>query len=112
MDLEWIRKVRLVLPGATESVQWGNDLVFKVHGKIFAVASLEPSGSALTLKCTIEEFADLSERPDCTPARYLPRGQWITLQTFDALVARETQRLLSQSYDLVVSKLPRKARPA
>lgn len=112
MDLEWIRKVCLVLPGATESVQWGNDLVFKVHGKIFAVAALEPSGSALTFKCTPGDFDDLSERPGCAPARYVTRGRWITLQTFDALPAREIQRLLSQSYDLVVSKLPRKARPA
>ena len=54
MDLEWIRKLCLALPGAAENIQWGNDLVFKVHGKIFATASLEPTGSALTFKCTPE----------------------------------------------------------
>ena len=111
MDLEWIRKLCLALPGAAENIQWGNDLVFKVHGKIFATASLEPTGSALTFKCTPEEFDELIERPGCAPARYVGRAKWITLQTLDALPARETQRLLRQSYDLVVSKLPRKSRP-
>jgi predicted DNA-binding protein (MmcQ/YjbR family) len=112
MDLEWIRNLCLALPGATENVQWGNHLVFKANGKIFAVASLEPHGGALTFKCTPEEFADLSERPDCAPARYVGHARWITLQSLDALPARETQRLLRQSYDLIVRKMPRKARPA
>ena len=112
MDLDWIRKVCLVLPAATESVQWGNALVLKVGGKIFAVASLEPVESALTFKCTPEEFAELCERPGCSPARYLTRGEWISLQTLDALPARDVVRLLRKSYDLVVSKLPRKDRPA
>ena len=112
MDLDWIRRVCLALPGVTESVQWGNDLVFKVGGKIFAVGSLEPGEGALTFKCTPVDYADLSERPGCAPARYVTRGAWITLQTFDALPAKETLRLIRQSYDLVVSKLPRKSRPA
>jgi len=112
MDLEWIRRVCLALPAASESVQWGNDLVFKVGGKIFAVGSLEPGESALTIKCTPDDFADLIERPGCSPARYLKRGEWITLQTFDALPAKEILRLVRQSYDIIVSKLPRKSRPA
>jgi len=112
MDLEWIRQVCLALPGSTEKIQWGNDLVFKTHGKIFAVAALEPGASALTFKCTPQEFSDLCERPDCTPARYITRGQWITLQTLDALPARDIERLLRQSYELILSKVPRKARSA
>jgi predicted DNA-binding protein (MmcQ/YjbR family) len=112
MDLEWIRKLCLALPGATENIQWGNDLVFKANGKIFATASLEPNGSALTFKCTPDEFTELIERPGCAPARYVGRAKWITLQTLDALPARETRRLLLQSYDLIVSKMPRKNRPA
>jgi len=76
------------------------------------VASLEPSGNALTFKCTPEEFADLSERPGCIPARYVGHAKWITLQTFDALPGRETQRLLHQSYDLVTKKQRRKTRAA
>lgn len=112
MDLEWIRRNCLAFPGATDHIQWGNDLVFKAHGKIFAVASLEPGSRALTFKCTPEEFADLSERPGCVPARYVGHAKWITLQTFDALPAPEIQRLIRQSYDLVTKKLSRRARAA
>ena len=36
MDVEWLRKICLSLPGTTEQVQWGNDLLFKVHGKMFS----------------------------------------------------------------------------
>lgn len=112
MDRDHVREVCLALPGATESVQWGSNLVFKVAGKIFAVMSLEPGTTALSFKCTPDEFAELSERPGCLPAPYLARAQWIALETLDALPAREVQRLLRLSYELVVAKLPKKAREA
>ncbi|MGO9239677.1 MAG: MmcQ/YjbR family DNA-binding protein [Bryobacteraceae bacterium] len=112
MDLEWIRRTCLALPGATDHIQWGNDLVFKAHGKIFAVAALEPDGRALTFKCTPEEFAGLRERPGFVPARYQARAKWITLESIDTLPLREVQRLLRQSYDLVTRKAHRKARAA
>jgi predicted DNA-binding protein (MmcQ/YjbR family) len=37
MDVEQIRKFCLSMPHATEKVQWGNDLVFKIGEKMFAV---------------------------------------------------------------------------
>jgi predicted DNA-binding protein (MmcQ/YjbR family) len=112
MDRDHVRKICLAQPGATEVVQWGNALVFKVADKIFAVMNLEPAPTALAFKCTSEEFAELSERPGCLPAPYLARAQWIALETLDALPAREVQRLLRLSYELVVAKLPKKAREA
>ncbi len=33
------------LPHATEQVQWEDNLVFKVGGKMFAVAALEPDAT-------------------------------------------------------------------
>ena len=38
MDVEWIRRVCIGLPHATEQVLWGADLVFKIGGKMFADA--------------------------------------------------------------------------
>src|SRR5688572_18872952 len=38
MNLETLRKHCLAFPGATEQIQWGADLVFKVGGKMFCVA--------------------------------------------------------------------------
>ena len=33
MNLERLRKLCLSLPGRTEHIQWGDDLVFKVGGR-------------------------------------------------------------------------------
>src|SRR5262249_32790026 len=42
MNIDWIRKYCLSLPHSTETVQWSDDLVFKIAGKMYAVAALEP----------------------------------------------------------------------
>lgn len=110
MDIERLRKLCLSYPGTTEQVQWGDALVFKVAGKMFAVASLEPGRTWLTLKADPQEFADLTERPGVIPAPYLARAKWIALESPDALPQPEVTALLRKSYDLVVEKLPRKAR--
>jgi predicted DNA-binding protein (MmcQ/YjbR family) len=41
MDIEALRRYCLSLPAATEGIQWGSDLLFRVGGKMFAVAALE-----------------------------------------------------------------------
>ena len=112
MDRDQVRNICLALPGTSETVQWGDALVFKVAAKMFAVMSLEPSGTVLSFKCGPEEFLELGEHPGCLPAPYLARAQWIAMETLDALPAREVRRLLRQSYDLVVAKLPKKTREA
>jgi predicted DNA-binding protein (MmcQ/YjbR family) len=110
MDIEWVRKYCLSFPAATEQVQWGNDLVFKVAGKMFAVAALEPQKHWLSFKCSPQEFAELTERPHVIPAPYMARALWVALETEDALPRPEVQRLLLQAYELVIGKLPRKIR--
>ena len=119
-EIEWVREYCLGMAGATEQVQWGDDLVFKVGGKMFAVMPLEPSGPAtagrharqewpwLTLKCAPEEFAEMTERPGVRPAAYLARAKWISLESEDALPRAEVERLLRTSYELVVAKLPKR----
>jgi hypothetical protein len=62
MNLEWIRAFCLKLPGVTEQVQWGNHLLFKVGGKMFAVGALAPGGNVLSFAAP-EDFAELTERP-------------------------------------------------
>ena len=100
------------LPHVTEQVQWQIDLVFKIGGKMFAIVVLEPAKAWLSFKCTPEEFAELVERPGIIPAPYSARYYWIALETADVLSAAELKRLLQQSYDLVLAKLPKKARAA
>ena len=112
MDVEWLRKTCLAFPGVTEQIQWGNDLLFKVGGKMFAVAPLEPAPVCLSFKASPEDFAELTERVDIIPAPYLARAQWVALENKDALPKEELAALLRESYDLVFAKLPRKTREA
>jgi len=110
MDIEWVRRHCLSFPHATEQVQWGNDLLFKVAGKMFAVAPLEPAPVFVSFKCTPEMFAELTERPGIKPAAYMARNHWVSLESEDALPKAETKKLLRESYELVVAKLPKKVR--
>lgn len=112
MNVDWVRSYCLKLPHATETVQWGCDLVFKIGGKMFAVLPLEPAKVWISFKCSPEEFAELVEHPSIIPAAYLARCHWISLETEDALSATEIKRLLRRSYDLVLETLPKKARAA
>jgi predicted DNA-binding protein (MmcQ/YjbR family) len=110
MNVDRLRELCLSFPGATEQIQWGNDLLFKVGGKMFAVTPLEPAPVCLSFKASPENFAELTERPNIIPAPYLARAQWVALETRDALPHSELARLLHDSYDLVAAKLPKKVR--
>jgi predicted DNA-binding protein (MmcQ/YjbR family) len=110
IDVEWLRKVCLSLPHTTEQIQWGSDLLFKVHGKMFAVTPLEPARVCLSFKCSDETFAELTERPGVIPAPYLARAKWVALEAGDAIVREELAALLQGSYELVVARLPKKLR--
>jgi predicted DNA-binding protein (MmcQ/YjbR family) len=112
MNVDWLRKLCLSFPGATEQIQWGYDLLFKVGGKMFAVTPLEPAPVCLSFKASAENFAELTERPNIIPAPYLARAQWVALQTRDALPPEELSRLLRDSYDMIFAKLPKKTREA
>src|SRR5512147_1220981 len=108
MDIEWIRRFCLSLPHTTEKIQWGNDLVFKIEGKMFAVVVLEPAPVWMSFKCSPEDFAELTEREGIRPAPYMARAQWVALATPDTLTPAELQQFVRRSYDLVFAKLPKK----
>lgn len=109
MDIESIRAYCLSLPHTDEKVQWGNDLLFRIGEKMFAVAALEPShGVALSFKCTPETFLELIERPNIIPAPYMARNHWVGLERFDALPDRELKPLLKNAYQMVLEKLPKR----
>lgn len=105
---EDVQKLCLSWPGTTLTVQWGDMVVFKVVGKMFAVANLEPDQRALAFKCSDEHFAELTELEGVIPAPYLARAQWVSLEHFDTLSRAELSELLRDSYALVVAKLTRK----
>lgn len=77
---------------------------------MFAITPLMPTHPWLSLKADPQDFPDLTERPGIIPAPYLARAKWIAIESREALPQAEVAALLRKSYDLVVAKLPRKAR--
>ena len=111
MDNESVRAHCLSFPHATENVQWGNDLVFKIAGKMFAVMALEgPVKYIMSFKCTEEQFNELIEREGMDPAPYMARNKWVAIERFDVLSDKELKSLLRNSYEMVCEKLPKKVR--
>ena len=107
MDIDSIRNYCLSLPHATEDIQWGNDLLFRISGKIFAGMSLDPPHS-LSFKCTPEKFDELIEFEGIIPAPYTARNKWVMLERLDALNDSEIKRLIKNSYEIIFSKLTKK----
>jgi predicted DNA-binding protein (MmcQ/YjbR family) len=106
---EQVRRICLSLPHVTEQVQWGDHLLFKISGKMFAITSLEPSSPAwLSFKASPEQFGELTERPGFIPAPYLARAKWVSIESGTTVPRLELERLLRTSYDLVTAKLPKK----
>jgi len=110
VNVDWLRELCLSFPGATEQIQWGSDLLFKVGGKMFAATPLEPASVWLSFKSSPENFVELTERPNIIPAPYLARAQWVALETKDAVLPEELAGRLRDSYDMIFAKLPRKTR--
>ena len=109
MDLDSLREYCLSFPGATEKIQWGNDLLFCVAGKIFVVTGLGTANPGLTLKCTPERFAELLECEGFSKAPYVGRYHWVALERLDVVRDSELRGLIAESYRNVRGKLPRSA---
>lgn len=107
MSVDSIRKYCLSFPDATENLQWGDDLCFKIHGKIFATLALTAVPQKLCFKCTPEDFAELTEREGIHPAPYVGRYSWVILDRLDALRHDELEDFIRQSYEMVAAKAPK-----
>ena len=111
MTNDTIREHCLSMPHATETVQWGDHLLFKVGGKMFAIIALD--GHSCSLKCTAETYAELVEMEDIVPASHnMWKYQWVTTETLGALPDRQFRELLTTSYGLVRDGLPKRVRAA
>jgi predicted DNA-binding protein (MmcQ/YjbR family) len=108
MNVDSIRAYCLSFPKATEKLQWGDELCFKIAGKIFAMLGLD--NLRLCFKCVPETFAELIEREAIRPAPYVGRYKWVLLERLDAVHDSELEDLIRQSYDMVSAKAPRNSR--
>jgi predicted DNA-binding protein (MmcQ/YjbR family) len=104
MNVDSVRGYCLSFPQARENLQWGDDLCFKVGGKIFAILSLDAVPQSLCFKCTPEKFVELVEQDGIRPAPYVGRYKWVLVGGLDVLGDEELEGLIRQSYEMVVAK--------
>lgn len=93
-------------------VQWGNSDVWKVGGKLFAVAGWNDGRDAYTFKVTEMIYEIMQNAPGFRPAPYLAsRGMtWLQIHAPEQVARAEIEQHLTVSYELVAAKLTKKAR--
>ncbi|MBK8323009.1 MAG: MmcQ/YjbR family DNA-binding protein [Betaproteobacteria bacterium] len=103
-----LRAFCLKLPAATYDLKWGQDHVYSVGGKMFAVV-FEARKGAETVSFKVDDgrFLELTDRPGLVPAPYLARAKWVQLTSLAALGDAELKALLARSHALVCAKLTR-----
>ena len=108
MTLAQIERYCRSLPGVTRDVKWGEDIVFSIGAKMFAVTSDDAVRKAISFKVEDERFLELTDRPGFIPAPYLARARWVQVVDFRKVHEDELKALLARAYELVLAKLPKK----
>ena len=109
MDLEQFRDYCLSKPGATESTPFGPDvLVFKVGGKMFALAALDEVPTTVNLKCEPDLALDLRDRYEqVSPGYHMNKKHWNTVEIASGIPDVELRKMIDHSYELVTKSLPK-----
>jgi predicted DNA-binding protein (MmcQ/YjbR family) len=112
MDASELRMWCLHQPGAIEDFPFGPEYsVFKVAGKMFAVSALDRAPLAVSVKCEPELAVGLRDtHPAIRPGYHLNKRHWNTITLDGSLPDQVVRDLVEDSYDLVVSALPKRTR--
>ena len=111
MDLAEFREYCMAKPGAGEETPFGPDvLVFKVRGKMFALAALDEVPTTVNLKCDPDLALDLRDRyEEVTPGYHMNKKHWNTVEIEGAIPAVELRKMIDHSYELVIKSFPKAA---
>lgn len=109
MDIDKIRKYCLNKKGVTEGFPFGDDtLVFKVMGKMFCLANLEPPLS-VNLKCDPEKAIELREKFHFVrPGYHMNKKHWNTIDLDGLINPNNLFEWIDDSYNLVADTLTKK----
>ncbi len=112
MDLETFREYCLKKKRATEGTPFGETvLVFKVAGKMFALASLDEVPTTVNLKCDPDLALELRDRYEqVRPGYHMNKKHWNTVELGSGVPDHEIRKMIDHSYELVVRSLPKKER--
>src|SRR5689334_20241812 len=109
MNLELFREHCLSKPGATEDMPFGEDvLVFRVGGKMFALASLDEVPATANLKCDPDLALELRDRYEqVRPGYHMNKKHWNTVEIDSGIPDDELRKMIDHSYELVMRTLPK-----
>ncbi len=112
MDLERFREYCLAQRGATEGTPFGEDvLVFKVGGKMFALALLDEVPATANLKCDPDLALELRDRYEqVRPGYHMNKKHWNTVELDSGIPEAELRKMIDHSYELIVKSLPKTTR--
>jgi predicted DNA-binding protein (MmcQ/YjbR family) len=102
-----LREHCLAFPGATETFPFGPETsVFKVAGKMFALARLAQSPLQVSVKCEPLLAERLRKAHAAVlPGYHLNKRHWNTMIIDGSLPEPMIKDMIEDSYDLVVSQL-------
>jgi predicted DNA-binding protein (MmcQ/YjbR family) len=102
MNIEILHEYCSSKPDVTEGFPFGEDtLVFKVKGKIFALANLNGDLS-VNLKCDPGFAVELRERySSVTPGYHMNKKHWNTVLLDGSIPDQEISSWIDHSYNLV-----------
>ncbi|MCF8368195.1 MAG: MmcQ/YjbR family DNA-binding protein [Bacteroidales bacterium] len=111
MNIEEFRLYCLSKKEVTESFPFDETtLVFKVLGKMFALTDLE-SDFSINLKCDPEKAIELRGKyPNVLPGYHMSKRHWNTIIIDGSIADNILKEWTDESYDLVVSNMPKKLR--
>ena len=110
MNFDPQRKVAAGLPGATEDIKWGADLVYSVGDKMFCVFLLDARKRAQSCSFKVDDdrFLELTGVSGVIPAPYLARAKWVQVKAGHALGTPALTALIERSHALVMARLTKK----
>jgi predicted DNA-binding protein (MmcQ/YjbR family) len=114
MNRAWRRKRCLSFNGTAETFPFGAETsVFKVSGKMFALSRLDRAPLSVSLKCDPGLGEQLREAyAAILPGYHLNKRHWNTVVIDGSLTDQMINDMIEDSYDLVLSSLPRARREA
>jgi predicted DNA-binding protein (MmcQ/YjbR family) len=114
VNADALRDYCLALTGVSETFPFGPKVsVFKVAGKMFALSILDEVPLRVSLKCEPELAEQLrASHAAVLPGYHLNKRHWNTVIIDGSLTDQMIKDMIEDSYDLVVSKLPRAQRQA
>ena len=112
MDLPEAIDVCLKLKGAEETSPFGPDvLVYKVAGKMFALAGIRKDVPEMNLKCAPERALELRDcHEGITPGYHMSKKHWNTVAINGSVPGDLVREMIEESYALVVAGLTKKQR--